>query len=83
MDLQINRWGNSLAVRLPQELLRELGDLHEGDRIQVEALGTRRLGLSVDAQVLEKRRAWLEALKSLHEQMPVTQPVSREEWGRY
>ncbi len=83
MDLQITRWGNSLAIRLPQELLRQLGDLHEGDRIQAEALGAARLGLSVDAQVLERRRAWLDALKQLHEHMPVTQPVNRDEWSRY
>lgn len=83
MDLQINRWGNSLAVRLPQELLRQLGDLHEGDRIQAEALGPARLGLSVDAQALQKRQAWLETLKKLHETIPVTQPVNRDEWNRY
>ena len=83
MDLQINRWGNSLAVRLPQELLRQLGDLHEGDRIQAEALGPARLGLSVDAQALQKRQAWLETLKKLHETIPVTQPVNRDEWDRY
>ncbi|HQD16215.1 MAG: AbrB/MazE/SpoVT family DNA-binding domain-containing protein [Proteobacteria bacterium] len=83
MDLQINRWGNSLAVRLPQELLRQLGDVHEGDRIQVEALGPARLGLAVDGQALQRRRAWLQALQQLHAHMPVTQPVSRDEWGRY
>ena len=83
MHLQINRWGNSLAVRLPQELLRQLGDLQEGDRIQAEALGPARLGLSVDAQALQKRRAWLDGLKQLHERMPVTQPVNRDEWSRY
>ena len=34
--MQIARWGNSLAVRLPAELVRELG-LKEGDRIEVVA----------------------------------------------
>jgi antitoxin MazE len=83
MNLQINRWGNSLAVRLPLELLRQLGDLQEGDRIQAEALGPARLGLSVDAQALRKRRAWLDGLKQWHERMLVTQPVNRDEWNRY
>lgn len=83
MDLQINRWGNSLAVRLPQELLRQLGNVHEGDRIQVEALGPARLGLSVDGEALRQRRNWLDALKRLHENMPITEPVARDEWNRY
>jgi antitoxin MazE len=32
--MQIARWGNSLAVRLPAELVRALG-LKEGDRIDL------------------------------------------------
>lgn len=32
--MQIAKWGNSLAVRLPAELVRELG-LREGDRIDL------------------------------------------------
>lgn len=34
--MQVARWGNSLAVRLPAELVRELG-LKEGDRIELRA----------------------------------------------
>ena len=34
--MQIARWGNSLAVRLPVELVRKLG-LKEGDSIDVVA----------------------------------------------
>jgi len=30
--MQVSKWGNSLAVRLPVKLVRELG-LKEGDRI--------------------------------------------------
>lgn len=82
MELQVNRWGNSLAVRLPQELVRELG-LQEGDRIQAEALGLARLGLAVDAQALKKRKQWLRSLAKLHETMPITQPVSKDEMSRY
>ena len=32
--MQIAKWGNSLAVRLPADLVRELG-LKEGDRIDL------------------------------------------------
>ena len=34
--MQIAKWGNSLAVRLPAKLVQELG-LREGDQIEVRA----------------------------------------------
>lgn len=34
--MQVAKWGNSLAVRLPAELVRELG-LQEGDDITLRA----------------------------------------------
>ncbi|MCB1363570.1 MAG: AbrB/MazE/SpoVT family DNA-binding domain-containing protein [Rhodobacteraceae bacterium] len=34
--MQIAKWGNSLAVRLPADLVRELG-LKEGDSIELRA----------------------------------------------
>jgi antitoxin MazE len=82
MELQVNRWGNSLAVRLPQELVRQLG-LHEGDKVQAEALGRAHLGLYVESGVLQKRKEWIENLRKLQENMPVTQPLSKDELSRY
>lgn len=35
--VQIARWGNSLAVRLPAAVVRELG-LREGDEVEIVAL---------------------------------------------
>jgi antitoxin MazE len=32
--MQVAKWGNSLAIRLPAELVRELG-LKEGDQIDL------------------------------------------------
>lgn len=32
--MQVAKWGNSLAVRLPAELVRELG-LKEGDQVEL------------------------------------------------
>lgn len=42
--MQIAKWGNSLAVRLPAKLVAELG-LQAGDEISVEA-SAGRLGIS-------------------------------------
>ena len=33
MNLQIARWGNSLAVRIPADYVRQIG-IKEGDRMQ-------------------------------------------------
>ena len=35
MDLQAARWGNSLALRIPSELVRQLG-LREGATVEVQ-----------------------------------------------
>jgi antitoxin MazE len=35
MKIQIGKWGNSLAVRLPKDVVEKL-DLKEGDSIDVE-----------------------------------------------
>ena len=34
MNLQISRWGNSLAVRIPADYVRQIG-IKEGDQLQV------------------------------------------------
>lgn len=37
--MQVSKWGNSLAVRLPAGLVRELG-LREGDRVTLRPAGS-------------------------------------------
>jgi antitoxin MazE len=44
--MQVARWGNSLAVRLPAALVRQLG-LREGDRVELRRDGD---GLAVARQ---------------------------------
>jgi len=38
--MQVSRWGNSLAIRLPAAVVEALG-LKEGDEIEVEVEGSR------------------------------------------
>ena len=38
--MQVSRWGNSLAIRLPASVVEAL-QLKEGDNIEVHAAGTR------------------------------------------
>ena len=68
MRLQLSRWGNSLAVRLPVDYLRAAG-LKEGDEVEAEVtpLGEIRL---VPAQLFDKT-AFLERLDRLHARLPL------------
>jgi len=68
MRLQLAKWGNSLAVRLPVDYLRAAG-LKEGDEVEAEVtpLGEIRL---VPAQPFDKG-AFLERLRRLRRSLPV------------
>mgnify|MGYP003585481610 FL=1 len=43
--MQVSKWGNSLAIRLPAALVKEL-ELADGDDVQVSVRGPRELVLS-------------------------------------
>ena len=43
--MQISKWGNSLAVRLPAAVVEAL-ELHEGGNIEVDIVGSRRFEIS-------------------------------------
>jgi len=43
--MQVAKWGNSLAVRLPAAVVEAL-TLKEGDQIEIEVAGARRFGVS-------------------------------------
>jgi antitoxin MazE len=84
MDLQINRWGNSLAVRLPAQLARKLG-LREGSQVSAELTpeGSLKLSPHEPQRPATSRVELLEQIAQLHKMVPITQPVPREEWSRY
>lgn len=43
--MQVSRWGNSLAVRLPAAVVEAL-DLKEGEEIEIHVAGARALGIA-------------------------------------
>ena len=47
--MQVSRWGNSLAVRLPKDLVDRLG-LSAGDALTVVAVGDGRVTLARDTR---------------------------------
>ena len=82
MNLQINRWGNSLALRLPLTLVKNLGVV-EGSSLTHRELGERLLALDEQGDAVQDRQSLLARLHQLHASMPVTTPVSKDDLSRY
>lgn len=72
MRLQLAKWGNSLALRLPAECLRATG-LRQGDSVDAEITPTGKITLT-PANPFDKS-AFLRRLRKLRRNMPVTEPV--------
>jgi antitoxin MazE len=74
MNLQIAKWGNSLALRIPAEVVRQL-DLREG--VTVEAQLTVDGALSI-RPARWNRKAFAVELTALRSAMPMTSSVMQE-----
>jgi antitoxin MazE len=72
MRLQIGKWGNSLAVRLPSALTQQAA-LKEGDVLEAEIAADGTVHLS-PTQHFDKD-AFLTDLDKLHEALPRTESV--------
>ncbi len=63
--MQVSKWGNSLAVRLPSSVVEALG-LKDGDQIEVRIAGPREFEVSRD----RSREKALERLRRLRRPLP-------------
>lgn len=72
MRLQLAKWGNSLALRLPAECLRAAG-LRQGDSVDAEITPAGKITLT-PARPFDKA-AFLRRLRKLRRDMPVSGPV--------
>ena len=63
--MQVSKWGNSLAVRLPANVVDVLG-LKEGDDIEIEVAGARRFAI----KRAEGAREVLERLRKYRGRLP-------------
>jgi antitoxin MazE len=58
--MQVARWGNSLAIRLPVAVVKAL-DLHEGDDVTIDVAGARQLQVEKTpeaSELLARLRRW-------------------------
>ncbi len=72
MKLQVSRWGNSLAVRLPVECTRAAG-LKEGDSIEAGITPSGEIVLSPERAF--DKGAFLTRIARLHASLPMTAAV--------
>lgn len=72
--MQVGKWGNSLAVRLPAAVVDGLG-LKEGDEIEIEIAGDRRFRVKRDST----REEALARLRGLNWTLPPGFRLSRDE----
>ena len=73
-NARVARWGNSLAIRLPATLVREL-DLKEGDHIDIDIDMARRMELARQ----ERRKEALEGLRAYRGLLPADFKFDRDE----
>ena len=72
--MQVSKWGNSLAVRLPAKLVEELG-LKEGDEIEVRSARKDALEVEKNPSVGEL----FDRIRSLRGSLPADFKFDRDE----
>lgn len=73
--MQIAKWGNSLTLRIPADVVRELG-LKEGDDIHIASLGPSQIAIFAEA---ERREALIGKLRQFRGWMPSNFKFDRDE----
>ena len=72
--MQVSKWGNSLAIRLPAVVVEAL-ELKEGDQIEVRVAGAREFEVDRD----RSREQALERLRKMRWKLPAGFKFDREE----
>jgi antitoxin MazE len=72
MKLQVSKWGNSLALRLPVECTRAAG-LKEGDSVEASITPAGAITLAPDRAF--DKAAFMARITKLHASMQMTAPV--------
>ncbi|MEJ6783514.1 AbrB/MazE/SpoVT family DNA-binding domain-containing protein [Aminobacter sp. Piv2-1] len=72
--MQVSKWGNSLAIRLPAQVVEAL-DLKEGDEIDIRVAGERAFDIERD----RSRARALERIQSLRKPLPKGWSFDRDE----
>ncbi|MPZ33272.1 MAG: AbrB/MazE/SpoVT family DNA-binding domain-containing protein [Rhodospirillales bacterium] len=72
--MQISKWGNSLAIRLPASVVEAL-KLKEGDEVEVHVVGERAFDIARD----RSRERALKRIQALRKELPPDWKFDRDE----
>jgi antitoxin MazE len=72
--MQVSKWGNSLAIRLPKAVVEALG-LKEGDEIEIRVAGERRFDVARD----RSREAAMARIRALARPLPAGWRFDRDD----
>lgn len=72
--MQISKWGNSLAIRLPASVVEAL-KLKEGDDVEVHVVGERAFDIARD----RSRERALKRIQALRKELPPDWKFDRDE----
>jgi antitoxin MazE len=72
--LQVSKWGNSLAIRLPAAVVKAL-ELKEGDEVEVHVVGERAFAIDRD----RGRERALERIRAFRKKLPPDWKFDRNE----
>jgi antitoxin MazE len=72
--VQVSKWGNSLAIRLPASVVKAL-ELKEGDEVEVHVVGDRAFGIDRD----RSRERALERIRAFRKRLPQDWKFHRED----
>ena len=75
--MQVAKWGNSLAVRLPAAVVEAL-ELEQGDEIDIDVVGRRAFDLARD----RSRERALERVRALRRPLPPGWRFDRDDVNR-
>jgi antitoxin MazE len=74
LQVQVSKWGNSLAIRLPASVVEAL-NLKEGDEIEIHVAGDRAFDVARD----QSRERALERIRAFQKTLPADWKFDRDE----
>ena len=75
--MQVSKWGNSLAIRIPSSVVDAL-DLKEGDEVEIHVAGERSFDVARD----RTRQRALERIRTFRKTLPADWKFDRDEANR-
>ena len=72
--MQVSKWGNSLAIRLPAAVVEAL-KLKEGDEVEVHVVGERAFDIALD----RSRERALKRIQALRKDLPPDWKFDRDD----